>query len=195
MSASWKGRMGDKGFEPVTSTKLDILWHSVDKRNHYTCSDVDIRCSKAGTSRTEEAIGRHELNPRIGMKIAGIEKESIFANEVSMLSRTLMAASTRPIILAILSRGEDYGYNLIQKVKGFSVGNIDWTEGMIYPVLQRMEIDGLISSKWRISPDERPRRYFRITERGRAELVSELAGWENVWKALNHFSKPLRADE
>ena len=112
-----------------------------------------------------------------------------------MLSRTLMAASTRPIILAILSRGEDYGYRLIQKVKEFSAGKIDWKEGMIYPVLQRMEIDGLISSKWKISVDERPRRYFRITERGREELAAELAGWGNVWKALNHFAKPLRAEE
>jgi PadR family transcriptional regulator PadR len=130
-----------------------------------------------------------------GMKIAGIESESMCANEVSMLSRTLMAASTRPIILAILSRGEDYGYNLIQKVKEFSEGNIDWKEGMIYPVLQRMEIDGLISSMWRMSADQRPRRYFRITERGQAELVSELNGWEDVWKALNHFARPLRAQK
>jgi PadR family transcriptional regulator PadR len=119
-----------------------------------------------------------------GMKIAGIESESIFANEVSMLSRTLMAASTRPIILAILSRGEDYGYSLIQKVKE-----------MIYPVLQRMEVDGLISSRWKMPADQRPRRYFRITERGQAELAAELAGWGNVWKALNHFSNPLRAED
>jgi PadR family transcriptional regulator PadR len=144
------------------------------------------------------------------MKLAGIRSESIFTNEVlfddpaneesfrrsnTMISRTLMAASTRPIILAILSRGEDYGYNLIQEVKGFSGGNIDWTEGMIYPVLQRMEVDGLISSKWKISADQRPRRYFRITERGQAQLVSELTGWGNVWKALNHFAKPLRAED
>lgn len=112
-----------------------------------------------------------------------------------MISRTLMAASTRPIILAILSRGEDYGYSLIQKVKEFSGGHIDWTEGMIYPVLQRMEVDGLIASQWKVSADERPRRYFRITERGREDLASELAGWGNVWKALNHFAKALRAED
>ena len=141
------------------------------------------------------AIAGETLGFMNGMKVAGIENESIFANEVSMISRTLMAASTRPIILAILSRGEDYGYSLIQKVKEFSGGNIDWTEGMIYPVLQRMEVDGLISSKWKISADERPRRYFRITERGQAELASELTGWENVWEALNHFAKPPRAEE
>jgi PadR family transcriptional regulator PadR len=129
------------------------------------------------------------------MKIASIESDSIFANEVSMISRTLMAASTRPIILAILLRGEDYGYSLIQRVKGISGGNIDWTEGMVYPVLQRMEIDALISSKWKMSADQRPRRYFRITEAGRAELASELVGWGNVWKALNHFAAPLRTEK
>jgi len=107
-----------------------------------------------------------------------------------MMSRTLMAASTRPIILAILSRGEDYGYNIIQKVKAFSNGTIDWTEGMIYPVLQRMEVDSLIISTWTMSADRRPRRYFRITDRGRAELSSELSGWRNVWKALTHFAEP-----
>jgi len=106
-----------------------------------------------------------------------------------------MAASTRPIILAILSRGEDYGYSLIQKVKEFSGGHIDWTEGMIYPVLQRMEVDGLIASQWKVIAAERPRRYFRITERGREELASELAGWGSVWKALNHFAKVLRAED
>jgi PadR family transcriptional regulator, regulatory protein PadR len=107
-----------------------------------------------------------------------------------MMSRTLMAASTRPIILAILSRGEDYGYNIIQKVKAFSGGTIEWTEGMIYPVLQRMEVDALISSKWTMSTDQRPRRYFRITDRGREELSFELSGWGNVWKALKHFAEP-----
>lgn len=112
-----------------------------------------------------------------------------------MLSRTLMAASTRPIVLAILSQGEDYGYNIIQKVKRFSGGDIDWTEGMVYPVLQRMEVDGLISSKWKTSADQRPRRYFRITERGQAQLAAELTGWGNVWKALIHFAGPLRAED
>jgi len=64
----------------------------------------------------------------------------------TMISKTLMAASTRPVILAILSRGEDYGYSIIQKVKDISGGHLKWTDGMLYPVLQRMEMDGLITS-------------------------------------------------
>jgi PadR family transcriptional regulator PadR len=108
-----------------------------------------------------------------------------------MISKQLMAASTRPIILAILARDEDYGYSIIQKVKGISGGDLEWTDGMLYPVLQRMEMDGLIASKWRAAGDSRPRRYYRISEKGRRELASELHGWKCVWRALSRFSEAL----
>ena len=98
-----------------------------------------------------------------------------------MASKTLMAASTRPMILALLSRGEDYGYSIIQSVKEISNGTLEWTDGMLYPVLQRMEMDGLIASKWKLSKGNRPRRYYTITERGRRELESELISWRSVW--------------
>ena len=112
-----------------------------------------------------------------------------------MISKTLMAASTRPIILAILSKGEDYGYNIIQKVKDVSGGSLEWTDGMIYPVLQRMEMDGLITSEWKLSGENRPRRYYTITDKGREELSAELAGWRNVWQALNRFTTPVPVEE
>jgi DNA-binding PadR family transcriptional regulator len=55
---------------------------------------------------------------------------------------------------------------------------------MLYPVLQRMEMDGLITSKWRAAGESRPRRYYRISEAGREELASELEGWRSVWGAI-----------
>lgn len=112
-----------------------------------------------------------------------------------MISKTLMAASTRPIILAILSRAEDYGYSIIQKVKDTSGGSLEWTDGMLYPVLQRMEIDDLIASKWKLSGGNRPRRYYTITEKGRKELASELVSWRNVWQALTRLASPLPAED
>lgn len=112
-----------------------------------------------------------------------------------MASKTLMAASTRPIILALLSRGEDYGYSLIQRVKDISGGSLAWTDGMLYPVLQRMEMDDLITSKWKLSGVNRPRRYYAITEKGRGELASELAGWRNIWQALIRLVEPLSAEK
>jgi DNA-binding PadR family transcriptional regulator len=112
-----------------------------------------------------------------------------------MVSKTLMAASTRPVILAILSRGEDYGYSIIQKVKDISGGYLQWTDGMLYPVLQRMEMDGLIQSKWKLSDGNRPRRYYNITEKGRKELASELLSWKNVWQALVRLTQPMPAED
>ncbi len=106
-----------------------------------------------------------------------------------------MAASTRPMILAILSRGEDYGYSIIQKVKDISGGHLQWTDGMLYPVLQRMEMDSLIRSKWKLSDGSRPRRYYNITEKGRKELASELVSWKNVWQALTRLANPLSAED
>jgi len=112
-----------------------------------------------------------------------------------MISKTLMAASTRPMILAILSSGEDYGYSIIQKVKDISGGHLEWTDGMLYPVLQRMEMDGQIASKWTLSRENRPRRYYTITEKGRSDLASELVSWRSVWQALVRLTKPVPAGD
>lgn len=111
-----------------------------------------------------------------------------------MISKQLMAASTRPIILAILAGGKDYGYSIIQKVRAGSGGALEWTDGMLYPVLQRMEMDDLITSKWKLSGETRPRRYYAITEKGHKELASELVGWRNVWQALTRLVEPLSAE-
>ncbi|MCJ7679632.1 MAG: PadR family transcriptional regulator [Candidatus Aminicenantes bacterium] len=112
-----------------------------------------------------------------------------------MISKTLMAASTRPMILAILSGGEDYGYSIIQKVKRITDGNLEWTDGMLYPVLQRMEMDGHIKSLWKLGNGKRPRRYYTITDHGCSELKNELISWRHVWKALSLLSKSIPSGE
>jgi len=112
-----------------------------------------------------------------------------------MISKPLMAASSRPIILTILNRNEDYGYNIIQKVKEASGGSLAWTDGMLYPVLQRMEFDGLITSQWKSAPDRRDRRYYQITEKGRLERAAELAGWRDIWAALGRLGETVPAGD
>jgi PadR family transcriptional regulator PadR len=111
-----------------------------------------------------------------------------------MITKTLMAASTRPIILSILSGKEDYGYNIIQKVKKISGGNLEWTDGMLYSVLQRMEMDGVVTSQWKIDGESRPRRYFRITEEGRQVLATEMDNWKQILKAMTLFSRQHPAE-
>src|SRR5260221_8873225 len=66
----------------------------------------------------------------------------------AMLTKELVAASTEPLILSLLSEGESYGYALIQEVKRLSGDRIEWTDGMLYPVLHRMEAEGWIESRW-----------------------------------------------
>jgi len=108
-----------------------------------------------------------------------------------MISRSLMAASTKPILLSILLEGEDYGYNIIQKVKELSGGALEWADGMIYPVFQRLEKDGLVASRWIASPEGRFRKYYRITAQGHAELSEEMAQWRAVVAAMGKLWRPL----
>ena len=110
-----------------------------------------------------------------------------------MISKALMAASTKPIILSILLEGEDYGYNIIQKVKIASNGFLEWSDGMLYPVLQRLEKEGHISSRWIISEGGRYRKYYQITKAGRKELAAEMAQWGGVFGALAKLCPPLPA--
>ena len=65
-----------------------------------------------------------------------------------MIPRTLVAASSRPLVLSILSQKDSYGYEIIQHVKQLTGGSMDWKDGMLYPVLQRLEHDGLIGGCW-----------------------------------------------
>ncbi len=102
-----------------------------------------------------------------------------------MISRALTAASTKPIILAILKRGENYGYQIIQSVREISGGDLDWSEPMLYPVLKRMEREGLVKSQWKNTGRGRFRRYYRLTTNGHEELEREKAQWLKVHTAFN----------
>ena len=108
-----------------------------------------------------------------------------------MIEKALVAASSKPIILSILLGGEDYGYQIIQKVKVISGGSLEWSDKMLYPVLHRMEKEAFVVSRWKMPEGGRLRRYYSITEKGRRELDSERRQWQSVTKALAKLWKPL----
>ena len=106
-----------------------------------------------------------------------------------MLSKELVAASTEPLILSLLSRGESYGYALIQEVKRLSGDKIEWTDGMIYPVLHRMEDEGWIASRWGEAENGRKRKYYSLRNDGKKALRGQREQWtmvsavfERLWK-------------
>lgn len=106
-----------------------------------------------------------------------------------MLSRELVAASTVPLVLSILAEGEDYGYALIQRVRDLSGGKIEWTEGMLYPVLHWMEAQDLIESEWREAETGRKRKYYRLRKEGRKTLQAERQQWLTVHQTLTKLWK------
>ena len=97
-----------------------------------------------------------------------------------MASKGLMAASTKPIILTILKGGKNYGYYITQRVKELSGGSLEWSDGMLYPVLHRLEKEGFVASEWMITGTGRRRKYYYITELGKLELISEKENWMSV---------------
>ena len=107
----------------------------------------------------------------------------------AMLSKELVAASTVPLVLSILGEGESYGYALIQRVRELSGGRIEWTDGMLYPVLHWMEKEDLIESEWREAETGRKRKYYRLRKEGRKALQAERQQWLTVHQALTRLWK------
>ncbi|HEY5617069.1 MAG TPA: helix-turn-helix transcriptional regulator [Vicinamibacterales bacterium] len=98
--------------------------------------------------------------------------------------KDLVAASATPLVLAILTEGDSYGYAIIKRVAELSDGHVQWTDGMLYPVLHRLERQGLVAAKWRASDSGRRRKYYRITKEGRAELTVQRQQWQVVDNTL-----------
>lgn len=106
-----------------------------------------------------------------------------------MLSKELVAASTVPLVLAVLAEGENYGYALIQRVRELSGDKIQWTEGMLYPVLHWMEKEKLIEAEWQEADTGRRRKYYRLRREGRQALQTEKDQWMTVHATLNKLWK------
>ncbi len=104
------------------------------------------------------------------------------------ISKELVAASATPIVLAILNQSDSYGYAIIQKVREVSDDRLSWTDGMLYPVLHRLEDAGFVVSRWQLSETGRRRKYYRLTSAGMAELERLREQWLAVHNALERLA-------
>ena len=109
------------------------------------------------------------------------------------LEKELVAASSVPLVLSILSEGDSYGYAIIQRVKELSGGKIEWTDGMLYPVLHWLEDQGLVRSRWAKSESGRKRKYYSLQHDGRQALRQQKAQWTVVTSTLNQLWRPQHA--
>ena len=103
------------------------------------------------------------------------------------VAKDLVAASATPMVLGILAEGESYGYAILRHINEMSGGQLDWTEGLLYPLLHRLERLGHVESSWRSVTGERRRKYYRITNKGRAELAEQRRQWDTVVDTLKQI--------
>ena len=101
-----------------------------------------------------------------------------------MASKELVAASSRPMVLSILAGGESYGYAILQRVKLLSNGQLEWSDGMLYPVLHRLEKQKLIVSETRQADSGRMRKYYRIQKEGKKAIAEYKRQWAAVYATL-----------
>ncbi len=110
------------------------------------------------------------------------------------IDKDLVAAMATPLVLAILVEGTSYGYAILKRVRELSAGELEWTDGMLYPLLHRLERLGYINAEWGTSPEGRRRRYYQATESGRAQLAEQRKQWATANRTLGgiwDFSVPV----
>jgi DNA-binding PadR family transcriptional regulator len=100
------------------------------------------------------------------------------------IDKDLVAAMATPLVLAILTEHTSYGYAILKRVRELSSGELEWTDGMLYPLLHRLERLGFVRTEWVASPEGRRRRYYEITESGQAQLAEQRRQWTTATRTL-----------
>ena len=93
------------------------------------------------------------------------------------IDKELVGASTALLVLGVLAREPSYGYRIVRRVNEEAAGMFVWQEGTIYPVLHRLEKDGLVRAQWRTADTGRERKYYSITAEGKRALAGQTEQW------------------
>lgn len=110
------------------------------------------------------------------------------------IDKELVAASATPLVLGILAEGESYGYAILRRVREISDGRMAWTDGMLYPLLHRLERLGLVRATWQVADSGRRRKHYAITASGLEALGERRRQWAVVSGALDRVWHEAIAD-
>jgi DNA-binding PadR family transcriptional regulator len=103
------------------------------------------------------------------------------------IDKDLVAASATPLVLGILAEGESYGYAILKRVNDLSGSRMTWTDGMLYPLLHRLERQGFVRATWHLAATGRRRKHYAITHDGLTTLAARRRQWEVVTGALDQI--------
>lgn len=114
----------------------------------------------------------------------------IEARKQFMGNQKLYKGSLQTIILKLLEENDKmYGYEITQKVKELTKGELQITEGALYPALHKLEAEGLLDVEV-AKVDNRLRKYYKLTENGTKETVSRLAEMEEFLRTMQTLVNP-----
>ena len=114
----------------------------------------------------------------------------LFYTTVKMGNQKLFKGSLQTIILKLLEANDKmYGYEITQKVKEITKGELNITEGALYPALHKLEAEGLLNVEV-AKVDNRLRKYYKLTENGTKEAVNRLAELEEFIKTMQTIVNP-----
>ncbi|MGH2380106.1 MAG: PadR family transcriptional regulator [Candidatus Limnocylindria bacterium] len=110
-------------------------------------------------------------------------------DERRSIERELKRGSLELIVLHLLSPGEAYGYEIVSKLTEQTNGALAVTDGTLYPVLYRLERAGYVAVRWETPERGVPRKYYRLTDEGRAELERLRDEWTTFARAMARLLK------
>ena len=103
--------------------------------------------------------------------------------------------STHLLILTVLADKPMYGYQIMRELEARSQGYFTMTAALLYPILHKLEADGLVTADWRDGSGKRQRKYYVITDTGRKALKTYLSEWRIfVGKLFSTLQVPQGGD-
>lgn len=109
-------------------------------------------------------------------------------------SRELLKGAADTLVLSTFAGGEMYGYQIVKEIERRSEGFFALKEGTLYPILHRLERQGLLSARWETMPSGSERRYYALTARGRRTLTAKLEEWNSFSHAVARVTGGLTLD-
>lgn len=122
-----------------------------------------------------------------GSTMHHVKPENLENGDGRSITRELKRGSLELIVLHLLSSGEAYGYEIVSKLSERTRGALEITDGTLYPVLYRLERGGFVTVRWETPQRGVPRKYYRLTPEGAAELRRLGREWTTFADAMKRL--------